>query len=298
MAVDYLKRLGQQSRGQEIGNKAASLWQLRKLGLRVPKTFVLAGDAYRGYLQDDMAVISAVIRELARKLDPGKSYAVRSSANLEDSFDHSFAGQFKTVLNVPGGDPLMQAVWSIWATTTTPTVQEYMKRRGIAREQLCMAVIIQEMITPVVSGVAFSRNPITGAHETVIEAVEGEGSRLVQEGVTPLRWTFRAGGVVTRPAASPIPEAVITEVAQTTAQLARKLKNALDLEWVYDGQAVYWLQMRSITSLRGVSVYSNRISRELMGGLVKPLIWSINIPMVNGAWIRILTYSDASLEED
>lgn len=289
MAEEFLFRLGQQGRGQEIGNKAASLEQLRRLGMRVPAAMVLTGAAYRRYLRGDPGFRPALEAEIARKLDSSTSYAVRSSANLEDSQDHSFAGQFTTVLNVQGRSALAQAVWSIWDTTTTPAVQEYMKRRSIPSEQLCMAVIVQEMVTPVVSGVAFSRNPITGGREIVIEAVEGDGTRLVQEGVTPLRWTFRAGKAATQPQASAIPAAVIEEVAHATARLARRVKKALDLEWVYDGQAVSWVQMRAITSLRGMPVYSNRLAREMLGGLTKPLIWSINIPMVNGAWIRMLS---------
>ncbi len=51
-------------------------------------------------------------------------------------------------------------------------VQEYLNRRGLEKNQLWMAVLIQEMITPLYSGVVFNRNPITGARETVIEAVK------------------------------------------------------------------------------------------------------------------------------
>ncbi len=31
------------------------------------------------------------------------------------------------------------------------------------------------------------------------------------------------------------------------------------------------------------------MAREMLPGLIKPLIWSVNIPLVNGAWVRILT---------
>ena len=32
------------------------------------------------------------------------------------------------------------------------------------------------------------------------------------------------------------------------------------------------------------TIYSNRISRELLPGMIKPLVWSINIPVVNTSW--------------
>ncbi len=31
-------------------------------------------------------------------------------------------------------------------------------------------------------------------------------------------------------------------------------------------------------------IYSNRISSGLLPGMIKPLIWSINIPVVNSSW--------------
>ncbi len=62
-----------------------------------------------------------------------------------------------------------------------------------------MAVIIQDMIDPVLSGVSFSKNPITGLDEIVVEAVQGSGTALVQAGVTPFRWVNK-WGQVDRPA--------------------------------------------------------------------------------------------------
>ena len=47
--------------------------------------------------------------------------------------------------------------------------------------------------------------------------------------------------------------------------------------------------MREITALRNLPMYSNQISREMVAGLIKPMIWSVNIPLVNGAWICLLT---------
>lgn len=34
-------------------------------------------------------------------------------------------------------------------------------------------------------------------------------------------------------------------------------------------------------------IYSNRISRELLPGMIKPLVWSINIPIVNSSWKKL-----------
>lgn len=286
---DLILLLDSKVKSQKIGNKAANLKRLQQLGMRIPQTHVLTWEAYQRYLEDDIAVLDAVSAEIEEKLLPTRRYAVRSSANFEDSLEHSFAGQFKTVLNVQGKDSILQSIWAVWATSQTAEVDQYLDKRRLDRAAFHMAVILQEMVEPVVSGVSFSRNPITGAHETVVEAVKGPGTLLVQEGITPWRWIFQAGVYTCQPDGGEIPGNLILEVIEGTCSLAKRLKKDLDLEWVYDGKDLYWVQMREITSLRSIPVYSNHISREMLAGIIKPLIWSINIPLVNGAWIRLLT---------
>ena len=176
-----------------VGNKALNLRRLMDKGLRVPVTFVCDWSAYHLYIDNDTNLISTLQEELRRIIDPDKVYAVRSSANIEDSLDRSFAGQFKSVLNVRGLDQIVQAMWSIWATATSAAVQAYLERHGIRSQQLSMAVIVQEMVQPVAAGVALSRNPVTGADEVIIEAVQGIGDALVQSGVSPYRWVNKRG---------------------------------------------------------------------------------------------------------
>jgi pyruvate,water dikinase len=76
-------------------------------------------------------------------------------------------------------------------------------------------------------------------------------------------------------------------VADQTARLADEFGAPVDLEWVWDGSEVWWAQLRPITGLEDVTVYSNRISREVMPGMIKPLVWSVNVPVVNRAWIEL-----------
>jgi len=151
-----------------------------------------------------------------------------------------------------------------------------------------MAVIVQEMVHPIVSGVSFSRNPTTGLDEIVVEAIQGSGEALVQEGVTPGRWMYKWGEWIDRPEEGAIGLDLIEEVVGGTRAIAKAYGQPVDLEWVYDGRHIHWVQLREITSL-GVSVYSNRISKEVFPGIIKPLVWSVNVPLVNGAWVRLFT---------
>ena len=208
---DLICTLEKRKQYPSIGNKAANIQRLARMGMRVPVTHVLRWEAYQRYLQNDLSVIDQVRAELVR-LDPGIGYAVRSSANIEDSFENSFAGQFKTVLNVQGPDAMLQAVWAVWGTAQTREIQEYLQKRSIEVNSLRMAVILQEMVTPVYSGVAFSRNPMNGLRETVVEAVKGQGVALVQEGVTPYQWIFHNGKFTNQPDECDVPGELVKEV--------------------------------------------------------------------------------------
>jgi pyruvate,water dikinase len=61
------------------------------------------------------------------------------------------------------------------------------------------------------------------------------------------------------------------------------------LNRVYDGQAINWVQLRGITSLKNTTLYSDHFAREVFPGIIKPLVWSINVPLVCGAWMRLFT---------
>lgn len=273
---------------EAIGQKAANLRLLLDKGYRIPRTAVIPWNAYQRYVANDVSLIEELRTILARHILPDKKYAVRSSASIEDSFDRSFAGQFKTVLNVSGVDSILFAAWSIWATAGAPAVEDYLQRLPGSRKTLDMAVIVQEMVNPVFSGVSFSRNPMTGADEIVVEAVRGSGVQLVQEGTTPHRWIYKWGEWTAKPEDDSIPIAVIQKVVEGTRAIALSLHKTIDLEWVFDGEILYWVQVREITTLRNLNIYSNRISREMLAGQIKPLIWSINIPLVVNQWIRLL----------
>jgi phosphohistidine swiveling domain-containing protein len=285
---EYIVHLSGSRPPAGVGNKACRLHFLARHGYRVPRTHVCTWHAYQKYLQDDHDLIPALTAELHRKFDPARAYAVRSSANIEDGLTFSFAGQFKSVLDVCGLDNLLQALWSIWATTRTSGVEAYLIKNGVDPQQLRMAALIQDMVPPVISGVAFSKNPLTGLNEVVVEAVHGSGELLVRKGQTPERWVFSRGQWLAQPEQPQIDRCLVEDVVAQTRTIARVYGRPIDLEWVYDGHAVHWVQLREITSLTNVNIYSNHISKEMLPGQIKPLVWSINIPLVVGAQGKVL----------
>ncbi len=276
--------LQERQQPDSIGQKASSLHWLSRQGLRVPQTYVLPYVNHEAFIANRDRFQRELESTLKAAFDLRAAYAVRSSANVEDSLAHSFAGQLTSVLAVRGLAGLVQAVFDVYQSAQSPGLAPYLEGIGLSAEEIQVAVIIQEMIQPEVSGIVFSKNPITGLDEIIVEAVRGSGEALMQDGITPERWVHKWGDWTQQPPQSEISTDLISQVVAQSKSIVKAYGDALDLEWVYDGQAIHWLQLRPITTLNDLNIYSNRIAREVLPGMIKPLVWSINVPLVNGAW--------------
>lgn len=288
MPNEYLVDLRSSKPPETVGNKALNLRRLHENKFRIPRSFVVPWTVYQQYQADAPNLVERMQLALESALDPEKTYAVRSSAAVEDGALHSFAGQFKSVLNVRGIENVFTAIWAVWATVDALKVSRYAEHQAESAADVRMAVIIQEMVNPLYSGVVFSRNPMTGAGEIVVEAVAGLGTALVQDGCTPERWVRGKDIWIARPDAGQTPLQIVEQAVSGARRISRLLGKDVDLEWVYDGSQIVWVQMREITALKNMPVYSNRLSKDMMPGIIKPLIWSINVPLINSVWIDLL----------
>jgi pyruvate,water dikinase len=145
-------------------------------------------------------------------------------------------------------------------------------------------VVVQAAVEGRASGLAFSRNPMTGLDEVVVEIDSPAGETAHAD-----RWVHRWGAFVERPGESLLPDARVEAIVAATRGIAGDLGRPVELEWAWDGREVWWTAVHPIAGIEGVTVYSNRISKEVMPGIIKPLVWSINVPLVNRAWIRLFT---------
>jgi len=93
-----------------VGAKAQNLLFLRRRGFRTPETFVVSWEAQHRFDHGDSSVVNILRSQLERRIDIGRRYAVRSSADVEDGTDYSFAGQFATLLDVEGIDAIVSAI--------------------------------------------------------------------------------------------------------------------------------------------------------------------------------------------
>ncbi|MEL6164114.1 MAG: glycerol-3-phosphate acyltransferase, partial [Cyanobacteria bacterium J06628_3] len=258
-----------------VGNKAARSSEMKRAGYPVPKGWVLTP-------MDEPEMLIDFLQP--SDLSP---LAVRSSALGEDTEEASAAGQYQTVLNVTTKEGLEQAINTVRASYEHPAAAQYRRDRNL--KEAAMAVLIQQQIQGVYSGVAFSRDPITQENDAVvIEATAGSAAQVVSGRYTPEQ--YRAFVVKTENLSSvhlegegQIPAVLIKQVAYLTRQIEQYYHGIpQDIEWSYDGQTLWILQVRPITTL--LPIWTRKIAAEVIPGIIHPLTWSINRPLTCGSW--------------
>jgi pyruvate, water dikinase len=131
-----------------------------------------------------VTAIEEAYDRLAGRCGREVAVAVRSSALGEDG-SRSFAGQFRTELNVTRAG-LAAAYRRVVASLYSPEANDYRKLHGIPPTSAAMAVGFVAMVDAATAGVAFSRHPSRPASgEVLIHAVSGLGVSLVEGMATP-----------------------------------------------------------------------------------------------------------------
>jgi pyruvate,water dikinase len=338
-----------------IGGKGANLGTLSRIeGIRVPVGFCVTTDAFRRITAeapsiderldrlsrlkpDDREAIrvlsaeirrtiegivipdelaAAITRSLAR-LSEHAAYAVRSSATAEDLPTASFAGQQDTYLNIVGPAAILQHVSRCWASLFTERAVTYRLRNGFDHRKVHMAVVVQQMVFPQVSGILFTADPVTGNRKVVIvEASFGLGEALVSGLVNADVYEVRDGEVVAKavatkqlaihtlpaggtqeqaiePARQEQPALTDPQVVRL-AQLGRQIeahfgRRPQDIEWCLADDDVQIVQSRPITTLfpipaaddRENHVYISVGHQQMMTDPMKPLglsFWQMTTP--------------------
>lgn len=291
-----------------VGGKAYNCAWLKQIGFPVPEGAAVVAEAMGS------AAALAELDAWLSQLPADALLAVRSSAADEDSAGHSFAGIHESRLNVPR-NVVAEAVRSCWISVQSARALAYRRAVGLPTGDVRAGVLIQEMVQPVVSGVAFTVDPVTGAREElVIIASWGLGEAVVSGLVEPDEFHVRKsdcallqqqlGGkqyrvlaeqgvsrlVQTREderAKLSLSEEQLRELAGLLIRLEQHFGTPQDVEWCHDGANFWILQSRPVTGAappRGPDIEWTRANfREVLPDLPSPQF----VEMVRGLLNRM-----------
>lgn len=294
------------------GGKGASLGEMTQAGISVPPGFVILSTVFEKFLEEtdlnveidsilhnvdhkeihtveDAAekinslivnaemprVIGDEIQKFFKKL--GAEYvAVRSSATAEDSSTAAWAGQLESYLNTTEKN-LLENVKKCWASLFTPRAIFYRFEKGLHKQKISVAVVVQKMVESEKSGIAFSVHPVTqDRNQLIIEAGFGLGEAIVSGQITPdsyvidkqdwnildinineqSRGLFRnkKGGNEWQELGEKGKERVLSkeeiiELSKLIIKIEKHYGFPVDVEWAREKNKFYIVQSRPITTL-------------------------------------------------
>ena len=224
-----------------LGNKAANIVTMTKLGLPVPPGFIVSIQGYAEYKKSGRLPEKEIVQALAdlekqvhRKLGKGLQLSVRSSAPV------SMPGMMDTVLNIKGLAEMRTAIKRVFDSWDNLRAIEYRRLNKIPSD-LGTAAIVQAMVfgnkdSNSGTGVVFSRNPSTGEKGLFGEYIEcAQGEDIVSGAKTPLPISQLKD----------IMPHVYEELEQKVDFLEVHFRDMQDVEFTIESGKLYFLQTRS-----------------------------------------------------
>jgi phosphohistidine swiveling domain-containing protein len=276
-----------------VGGKGANLGEMNAAGLPVPPGYVVTAQAFRDFLRDSgigpkidkmlvdldvnkpaqLAKVSKAIQNLIRnaplterlreeivhaygKLGPGTKVAVRSSGTVEDGAEASFAGMFRSHLDVQGAENVVAKVKDDWASAFGERTLAYAKKQGKHAGDESIAVVVMKMVRSDKSGVMFTMDPTSGKTDRlVIESTQGLGEAVVGGEIVPDRAVISKGPfqVLDEAKSGDGKNALTVDELRQLQTLAQQVEkhygSPQDIEFAFEGGKAYLVQTRPITKV-------------------------------------------------
>ena len=208
-----------------FGGKAYGLAVLRANEANIPQTYV------------SPVTIAGLSSDVLQNLPDGH-YAIRSSADIEDGSQHSFAGMFDSFLNVEPKD-IIKVYDKVKTSVKNPRVAAYLAVNNL--ENPHMAVVLQKFKEPKISGVWMGSSPTSG----ILEWVEGNGEKLVSGHVIPNHKEFDC-----KEDSSSAMSVEKHSIGEQLMELQQKISptGTADFEWCVLDEQLVMLQFRPVTT--------------------------------------------------
>lgn len=268
----------------ETGGKGNNLLLLKQERLHVPDFIIIPVSFFESGQE-----IETILPAIQKEFEDDTQFAVRSSAVAEDGSSFSFAGQFKTILNVPTKG-LVGAIQEV-KDSANDIATSYLQHADTT--EIKMAVVVQAMVDADSAGVAFGINPVTGnTKEAVINAVHGLGEELVSGALNADTYTVSESNFQKQTVSDTavLNDAQIKKVVQTLQQLEDLYHQPQDIEFAFKDGVFYLLQSRPVTATQqqGEKIaWDNSNIIESYPGLTLPLTFSFIEKMYDAVYRQL-----------
>jgi phosphoenolpyruvate synthase/pyruvate phosphate dikinase len=211
-----------------------------------------------------------------------KVLAIRSSAIAEDSLEKSYAGQMESFLYIKDYKHYQKACLNCLLSIFSLKAINYKLHDNRDPFQDSIAIIIQEMIDPEVSGVMFTFDPINFQDVIVINSVFGIGQDLVSGKLNSDNYfIFKENKKIVschleNPENPTLDEYKILNLAEISIQIENYYKKPVDIEFCIKNNNIYILQARYITNVEigDYRIWDNSNIVESYPGITTPLTFS------------------------
>jgi len=275
------------------GGKADGLRFLSDHGFNVPRFYLLPHELLAAVADD--VVLNNVLEQWKSDyaVADNSLWAVRSSAGMEDGTAKSFAGLFRTEINVPATG-LRAAIRNVYDGFAK------VDRHYAEQKESEFNIVLQEMLSPDYAGVAFSLHPLTGSEEVVFaNLIPGLGSTLVSGDETAMTVEVKNGignfteeetefrGVTFDKVQKQIVctaedmrrtiQPFLPELEKGVRKLRQLKKHHVDVEFAIADGRIWWLQVRPVTAVvkKVIRTWDNSNIGENYPGLTMPLTVSL-----------------------
>ncbi|MBE7018891.1 MAG: hypothetical protein E7413_03315 [Ruminococcaceae bacterium] len=300
---------------EKIGGKAYHLSHLFENKFPVPNWIVLSSDVFFEFLGEDKVTYTSLLNHYTEEnrvhlisLIKHKQFsdeckqkilnqvqsvfsqtdllAVRSSATDEDGDHHSFAGMMESFLNVTIEDDIFDAIKACYLSCFSERIMKYRAQNGLINANISVAVILQKMITPDVSGVMFTSNPRTNnPEECLICVVKGLGERLVSGEADSTDYVVNQNGEITVKNIADeliLSDEIIKKIHATGIAIEKSYspRVAKDIEFCLKDNELYILQARTIATYsfcdknKPLTILDNSNIIESYSGVTTPLTYT------------------------
>ena len=236
-----------------VGGKAARLAELKAWGYPVPTGYVLPAG-------DDPAMLLEITRPSV-----ASPVVVRASVVGDLPALSSSAGQYAGSTNVTSQEALYAAMNQCFRAYDRPSAAQYRRDRDLPDGSL--AVVVQQQVPGLCSGVAASRDPFTSQGDAVIiEALLGSAAQLTAGKHPPERfqvivqtddlpdaiessesWQIPEALSLTVKGEGDTPQRLLQEVAFLARHVERRSQGIPQMvEWSFDGDRLWLLHSRPL----------------------------------------------------